>query len=311
MSQWYVPLCYAGADLTTNPLVSIVIPTMNSASVVFDCLDSIRRQTWKNIETLVVDAFSTDRTVQVAEKYGAKVVRYGPRQDSPFQRLFGAPYQWNRGAVLAQGDYLYMLSSDIRLSPTVIEDCVNLAEEQKYDALVIPEVSYGEGFWTKCKSLQRSFFVGDKSMESPMFIKMKAWNLLNGLDPTVEGYMDWDLTNRLLERRLRIGRVRGWAYHYEGKLQLSKLLRKKYVYGRATNLYFTKHSRRFLTKEIFSRFSLLRPSYVRNLPKVLANPKLGAGFLVMTLSEYMSAAFGALSAIADKSDDVEIRGELQ
>jgi glycosyltransferase involved in cell wall biosynthesis len=282
---------------------------MNSASVLSDCLDSIRGQTWKNIETLVVDAFSADRTVQLAEKYGAKVVRYGPRQDAPFQRLFGAPYQWNHGAALAEGDYLYMLGSDIRLSPTVIEDCVNLAEKEEYDALVIPELSYGEGFWTKCKSLQRSFFVGDRSMESPMFIKMKAWKELNGLDPRVEGYMDWDLTDRLAERRLKIGRVRSWAYHYEGKLQLSKLLRKKYVYGKATNRYFAKHGRRFLAKEIFSRFSLLRPSYVRNLPKMLANPKLGAGFLLMTMSEYMSAAFGALSAMADKSDEVEIRCE--
>jgi glycosyltransferase involved in cell wall biosynthesis len=284
---------------------------MNSASVLPECLESVRHQTWKKIETVIVDAFSTDRTVQVAEKYGARVVRYGPKQEAPFQRLFGAPYQWDRGAELAEGDFLYLLGSDIRLSPSVIEDCVNLAEEQKYDALVIPELSYGEGFWSKCKGLQRSFFVGDRSMESPMFIRMKAWKMLNGLDPRVEGYMDWDFTDRLVERQFRIGRVKSCAYHYEGELQLSRLLRKKYVYGRATNLYFSKHSKKLLTAEIFSRFSLLRPSYIRNLPKLLANPKLGAGFVIMTLSEYISAAFGALSGIADRSEDIEIYGESQ
>ncbi len=284
-------------------MVSIVIPTMNSATVLPECLDSIRRQTWKNTETVIVDAFSTDRTVQVAEKYGARVVRYGPKQDAPFQRLFGAPFQWNRGAGIAEGDYLYLLGSDIRLSPKVIEDCVNLAEGEGYDALIIPEVSYGEGFWAKCKSLQRSFFLGDSSMESPMFIKMKAWKLLNGLNPKVEGYMDWDLTNRLVERRFRIGRVKSWAYHYEGRLQLLRLLRKKYIYGRATSQYFIEYSKRLLTAENFSRFGLVRPSYVRNIRNIFSNPKVGAGFMAMILSEYVAAAFGLVMGMIDPPKD--------
>lgn len=292
-------------------LVSIVIPTMNSALVLPGCLDSVRDQTWKNIETIVVDAFSRDGTAETAGKFGARIVRYGPKQDAPFQRTFGAPHQWNHGVALAAGDYIYMLGSDIRLSSTVIEECVNLAEMQKCDAVIVPEMSYGEGFWAQCKRLQRSLFLGDSSMESPMFISTETWRKLGGLDPNIEGYMDWDFTNRLEEKGFRIGRAKSFAYHYEGTLSLSRLLRKKYIYGKATGRYFAKYGRRLLTSKNFSRFGLLRPSYVKNLSRLLADPRLAVGFTVMTLSEYMAAALGAVRGLSGSVADQELLSENQ
>src|ERR1035437_3043882 len=57
-----------------NPLVSIIIPTRNSSKQLIDCLEGIKRQTYKNIEIIVSDGISTDNTVQIAKKYGAKIV---------------------------------------------------------------------------------------------------------------------------------------------------------------------------------------------------------------------------------------------
>lgn len=186
-----------------------------------------------------------------------------------------------------------MLGSDIRLSPKVIEECVDLADLQKCDAVIVPETSYGEGYWAECKSLQRSSFLGDSSMESPMFISSNAWRKLGGLDTTVDGYMDWDLTDRLEENGFKIGRSKSFAYHYEGNLRLSRLLKKKYTYGKATGQYFAKYGKTLLTTKNLSRFSLIRPSYVKNLPRLMANPRLAVGLTVMILSEYVAAAFGA------------------
>ena len=290
-------------------MVSIVISTMNSALLLPQCLDSITRQTWSAIETIVVDGFSTDNTIEVARRYGAKVFCYGPRQSEPYQRFFGTPYQWNYGAKLATGNYLYLVDSDMRLAPRVVEDCVNLAQRQRYDAVIVPEVSYGEGFWAECKSLQRSFFLGDSSIESPRFIRMGVWRLLNGVDSSLRGYLDWDLTDRLKEREFKIGRTRSVVYHYEGRLQLLRLIRKKYIHGRATSLYFSKHRKTLLTAENFSRFSIIRPAYIDNFRKLLANPKLAVGFLVMIISEYIAATFGAIKGITANRHNVEIQSE--
>ena len=55
-----------------NPLVTISIPTFNSASFLKKCLKAARDQTYKNIEVNVVDGNSRDETVEIANKFDAK-----------------------------------------------------------------------------------------------------------------------------------------------------------------------------------------------------------------------------------------------
>src|SRR4051794_18634655 len=56
-----------------QPLVSVVVPTRNRAEVLRDSIDSILGQTYKNIECIVVDALSTDHTIEVLRSYGDKI----------------------------------------------------------------------------------------------------------------------------------------------------------------------------------------------------------------------------------------------
>ena len=55
------------------PLVSVIIPTYNSASTLGVCLISLKNQTYKNIEIIIVDNFSTDTTRAIAKKYTENV----------------------------------------------------------------------------------------------------------------------------------------------------------------------------------------------------------------------------------------------
>ena len=61
--------------MENKPLVSVVIPTYNSEKYIERCLRSIKNQTYKNIEIIIVDKFSTDKTVDIAERHGAKVIQ--------------------------------------------------------------------------------------------------------------------------------------------------------------------------------------------------------------------------------------------
>ena len=55
------------------PLVSINIPTYNSQKTLGETLASIKKQTYPNIEIIVADGYSRDRSVAIAKSYGAKV----------------------------------------------------------------------------------------------------------------------------------------------------------------------------------------------------------------------------------------------
>ena len=96
-------------------MVSVVVTTKNEEKNIENCLQSIKNQTFKNIELIVVDNFSEDKTVELAEKYDAKVYFKGNERSA----------QRNYGAKVAHGKYLIYLDADMILSPTVIEECVN------------------------------------------------------------------------------------------------------------------------------------------------------------------------------------------
>jgi glycosyltransferase involved in cell wall biosynthesis len=60
-----------------KPFVSIIIPTKNSASVLEDCLKSLKKQDYpkKRYEIIIGDDHSKDKTIEIAKKYGAKIVK--------------------------------------------------------------------------------------------------------------------------------------------------------------------------------------------------------------------------------------------
>jgi len=65
--------------LPEHPLVSVIIPTKNSGRTIRPCLESVRAQTYRNFEIVVVDNFSSDSTVRIAKEYADLVLLAGPR----------------------------------------------------------------------------------------------------------------------------------------------------------------------------------------------------------------------------------------
>src|SRR6266550_1694597 len=110
-----------------QPLVSMVVPTLNAASLIDACLRSIVNQTYRNFELIVVDRHSTDGTAQCAREYTSNVFDYGPTQAAG--NLFATPLQQNYGATKASGAYIYCVDADMVLPPNVLEECVRAAKE--------------------------------------------------------------------------------------------------------------------------------------------------------------------------------------
>lgn len=100
-----------------EPLVSIVIPTFNRATMLPRSVESCLRQTYRNLEVIVVDDGSRDETPEVAQSLADRDarVRY-VRQEN--MRLPGA---LNTGHRLAQGSFLTWTSDDNQFDPNAIE----------------------------------------------------------------------------------------------------------------------------------------------------------------------------------------------
>jgi glycosyltransferase involved in cell wall biosynthesis len=126
-------------------LVSIVISTYNSEKTLTSCLESIRKQTYKDIE-IIIDRFSKDRTVEIAKKYGAKV----------FLEMLNKPEARNYGILNSKGEYVLLADSDFIFDENLVEEIVKKSKDREVDALFIDEVYFGDSFRIKCKNLESS-----------------------------------------------------------------------------------------------------------------------------------------------------------
>lgn len=110
------------------PLVSIIVPNYNHARYLTRRLESIFAQTFKDYELIVLDDASTDNSREVLEDLAAKnpamlLVLNEKNTGSPFA-------QWQNGARLAAGKYLWIAESDDFADPRFLETMVGTLERQ-------------------------------------------------------------------------------------------------------------------------------------------------------------------------------------
>lgn len=257
-------------------VVSVVVPTRNSARTLEVCLESIKRQSYRSIELVVVDNFSTDDTPSIARRHADVVAEAGPERSA----------QRNRGVAISSGSYVLIVDSDMVLSEHVVEECVGVARTSGAAAVVIPELSEGEGFWAACKALERGCYIGDETIEAARFFTRDAFLRHGGYDEQMTGAEDWDLPARL-RRDEQIGRIDAEIIHLEGRLRLRDTLAKKFYYGQHLGSYLLRHP------ELARRQLLpIRPAFVRHRRRLAQTPALTAGMLAMKAAEFAAAGAG-------------------
>ncbi len=264
----------------SNPLVSVIVPTKNSSEFLDACLESIKDQTYKNIELIVVDNNSTDNTKEIARKYTDKVFNHGPERS--VQRNFGAKE--------STGVYVLFIDSDMELAKEVVEECVKKEQATGTMGVVIPEESFGIGFWAQCKKLERSFYVGVEWMEAARFFSRKSFEQVSGYNEQMISGEDWDLSQRV-EEIGKIDRIGAFIYHNEGQLRLSELLKKKYYYAQKFATYTIQNkSNSKLKKQVggVRRFGLFFSKPFR----LFKNPFVGIGMLFMKTCEFAAGVVG-------------------
>ena len=95
------------SDLAIEPLVSVIIPTYNRANTIKTALESVIRQTYSNIEIIVIDDGSTDNTEQVVGSFSDVRIKYFHTKLNQ-----GGASARNKGISLAKGDFVALLDSD-------------------------------------------------------------------------------------------------------------------------------------------------------------------------------------------------------
>ncbi len=128
------------------PLVTIVIPVFNSQDYLRNCIESAVKQSYSNIEILIVNDGSSDNSLRIIDEFAAD-----HRNITCFsQENHGVGAARNKGIRHARGKYIQFLDSDDILDVTAIATMVTLCEKHSldmvmFDARVLIDEQYGGG----------------------------------------------------------------------------------------------------------------------------------------------------------------------
>lgn len=269
------------------PIVTVTIATYDSERTIEKCLLSIKKQTYPNIDIVVVDSLYYDKTRQEkCRKIIEKYARYF--QDGPERSV-----QRNRGIKEAKGEYILVIDQDMYLTENVVRDCYTMISSSNYIALTIPEVSIGEGFWTKCVALERyvSVFLEDGMNECCRFFKKKDALAISGFDPAIVGVEDSDFHYRM-KMKGKMGKIKEFIYHDEGKTSFFGRIKKKYYYSKAFRMYLRRYP-----DIAAAQFFPIKKAYVKHFGLLLKHPFLTAGFMLLRTGEVLAGFFGIMFKI--------------
>lgn len=269
-------------------LVSVVIPTFNSERYIEKCLQSVRNQTYDNIEIIVVDKDSGDRTVEIAEKY-AKVFVINAKERSE---------QMNFGVKKAKGQYVYIVGSDFILEPKVVEEAAWNCENDSFDAVCVHNTSDPTiSFWSKVRKFERDMYRGDELNVAARFFRKNIFKEVGGFDETLVAAEDYDLHNRLLKRGFKIGKINAVEVHIGEPRSLREIAQKHYYYGKTIEEFIKKNPERGK-----KQLKIIRPAFIKHGKEFVKHPILTSGFLAYQVVRYFSAGSGYLVAKVRKDE---------
>ena len=112
-----------------NFLISIIVPIYNVDKYLEECIESLKNQTYKNLEIILINDGSTDESVKICEKYKEKDNRivFINKNNG------GAASAKNEGLKMATGDYITFVDSDDFIEPDMIEYMVNTIKKYNSD----------------------------------------------------------------------------------------------------------------------------------------------------------------------------------
>lgn len=201
--------------------VSVIIPVFNEEKVIVDCLNSLKDQTYKPLEIIVVDDGSTDATISIIKN--CQLFRQNHLGPGPARNL---------GASKAKGYILVFVDADMTFDKNFIRDLISpILKGETIGTFSKNEVvSNQDNIWSACWNINRNL-PPDRMLPTnypdtaPVFraILKKEFDKIGGFDATGEYTDDWSLSRKLGKKSTR---VLGAIYYHSNPSTLAEVWRQ-------------------------------------------------------------------------------------
>ncbi len=156
--------------MNSSPLISIIIPVFNAEKYLADSIESALKQSYENIEIIIVDDGSTDKSWYIIESYRKEF----PKIIKTFkQKNKGASAARNKAFELSTGHYIQYLDADDLLADNKLEEQLKIFERKGNDIIT-------SCTWIKFKEEPNYEIIKrqkiDKDYKNPMEWLVDSWN---------------------------------------------------------------------------------------------------------------------------------------
>jgi glycosyltransferase len=191
----------------------LITASYNSAATIADTLRSVRGQSWRNIEHIVVDGASKDDTLKIVEREGAHLERV---VSEPDKGIYDA---YNKGLKLVSGDIIgFINSDDFYASPTVIEEVVAAFADPAVEAVHADLVYVDQQntakvlrYWRARDCTAKNLARGFVPAHPTLFLRRSVYEREGGFDTRFRLAADYEFMLRILHdkpiRSVRLPRI--------------------------------------------------------------------------------------------------------
>lgn len=217
-------------EVLMNPRISVIIPVYNASNTIADCIESVRRQTYQNLEIILVDDCSQDNSLDICKRYEMiddriKVIKHNKNG--------GVSEARNMGIRHASGEYLAFIDSDDTIENGMYQTMLNALIESEADMCIcqfrlkdhanssarrVMDYSY-VGVYDDSYDMMRILY-DEKPDKYKSFLIQVVWNKLyrRRIFDTIafEGRFseDYAIMNRIYSKKYRICVIENEYYNY-------------------------------------------------------------------------------------------------
>tara|TARA_B110000037_G_scaffold197559_1_gene235756 strand:- start:285 stop:1145 length:861 start_codon:yes stop_codon:yes gene_type:complete len=184
-----------------KPLISVITVVLNGEKYLEEAISSIFKQTYDNIEYIIIDGGSTDRSLDIIQKYENIIDLWISEKDSG---LYNA---MNKGIALSSGDFVGFVGSDDYLYLNTLEKLAKAAQKETIDYTVGPVDIIRENGQLKEKILvlpnfliQNRFIFDMATHHLSFYVSRKIINKIGNFDENFNIRSDYDMTISVISK---------------------------------------------------------------------------------------------------------------
>jgi len=180
-----------------KPAISVIIPALNEEKYIRNVFAGLKKQTFGNFETIVVDGGSRDRTREIARRYSRVII----------ENKRGIGRARNRGSRAARGEILVFLDADTEPNPGLLRAYLDAFKKEKNAVAatgpVLPLEKASKKIDLSFRFVSKLFVRSSILLHRPLIIgsnfavRKDSFRIAGGFNDSFASYEDWDLSMRL------------------------------------------------------------------------------------------------------------------